>query len=85
MSKQQQLERDLLAPFDRNPRQAIPLADAVPLFAAWRAEFYRVEVWNQNTAQAKPYREWFLKRDAGLLAFATYEAGITLRHFSSPR
>jgi len=82
MNRQQQLERDLLALFESNPRRAIPLTEAVPPFAAWRAEFYRGEVWNPNTTQAKPYRDWFLERNAGLQAFATYEAGITLRHFA---
>ena len=82
MTPQEQLYGKLLAPFEDDPERQYPLDAIVPLFAAWREEFYRVEVWDQNTAEVGQHREWFLNRKAGLRAFAAYEARIALSPFA---
>lgn len=71
----------------RDWQEVRSLADAVTIFTEDLVNRYRPD-WNLNTPPASfksllsGGRKWYLRREAGLQAFARYEAKLRLKHFS---
>lgn len=69
----------------RDCQEVRPVADAVTVFAQDLVNHYRPS-WDLQTPDAPQIpsggRQWYLRREAGLRAFARYEAELRLKHFA---
>ncbi len=69
----------------RDCQEVHSLADMVAIFAGDLVDHYRAG-WDLQTPDAPQIpssgRQWYLRREAGLRAFARYEAELRLKHFA---